>query len=84
MRKLITLNTLTLALLLLTASPLAQAYVGPGAGVTAIGALWAVILAILFAIGGILIWPIRAFLKRRKAAAAENNAETSADDNANG
>ena len=42
------------------------AYVGPGAGISFIGALWAVISAILLAIGGFLIWPIRAFLKKRK------------------
>ena len=42
------------------------AYVGPGAGISFLGALWAVISAILLAIGGFLVWPIRAFLKRRK------------------
>ena len=42
------------------------AYVGPGAGISFLGALWAVISAILLAIGGFLIWPIRAMLKRRK------------------
>ncbi len=44
----------------------AYAYIGPGAGVTMLGALWGVILAIAFAVGGILIWPIRALLRRRK------------------
>ena len=42
------------------------AYVGPGAGISFLGALWAVISAILLAIGGFLIWPIRAMLRRRK------------------
>ena len=44
----------------------AHAYIGPGAGVTMLGALWGVILAIIFAVGGLLIWPIRALLRRRK------------------
>ena len=45
----------------------AQAYIGPGAGITFIGALIGVVLAILSAISFILFWPIRRFLKRRKA-----------------
>ena len=44
----------------------AAAYVGPGAGITAIGALWAVILAILFAVGGLLLWPVRAMWLRMR------------------
>ena len=51
------------------ASPPAAAYVGPGAGIALFGALWAVILAVVFAFAGILIWPVRAFLRRRKGAA---------------
>ena len=51
------------------------AYVGPGAGITMLGALWAVILAVLFAIGGILFWPVRSFLQWRKKGATEKNKE---------
>jgi len=46
----------------------AVAYVGPGAGITMLGALGAVILAILFALGGLIWWPIRAMRQRRKRA----------------
>jgi hypothetical protein len=42
------------------------AYVGPGAGISFIGALWAVIVAVLLAIGGFLAWPIRTLLRKRK------------------
>ena len=52
--------------LVCVASMPAHAYVGPGVGITMLGALWAVFLAIVFAIAGILIWPVRAFLRRRK------------------
>ena len=38
----------------------AAAYVGPGAGLTMLGALWAVIAALVFALAGLIIWPIRA------------------------
>lgn len=48
---------------------ISSAYVGPGAGITMLGALWAVILAVLFVVGGILILPIRALLRRRKGGA---------------
>ena len=43
----------------------ALAYVGPGAGITMLGALWAIVLAIIFSIGAILFFPIRAMLKKR-------------------
>ena len=43
-----------------------HAYVGPGAGITFLGALWAVIIAIVLAVGGFLVWPIRTLLRHRK------------------
>jgi hypothetical protein len=48
----------------------AFAYLGPGAGISMLGALWAVIAAILFALAGLIWWPIRALRRRRKQAAA--------------
>jgi len=51
--------------LVLAATP-ASAYVGPGAGITMIGALIGVVIAVLGAIGALLFWPARAWLKRRK------------------
>lgn len=64
-----------LALLLgLTVSGPALAYIGPGAGITMLGALWGVVVAVLLAIGAVLFWPIRALLRRAKGprpAAAE-------------
>jgi len=41
----------------------AMAYVGPGAGITLVGALWAVIVAVVFMMGGLLAWPLRALLR---------------------
>jgi hypothetical protein len=60
-----------------TQSEVALAYVGPGAGVTMLGALWAVVAGILLGIAGLLIWPIRAFLHRRKAAQTPNTGSES-------
>ena len=47
----------------------AVAYVGPGAGLTMLGALWAVIAAVALVLVGIVIWPVRLYLRRRKATA---------------
>ena len=65
-KKIIDLNYLIITFLILATPTLSLAYVGPGAGITFLGALWAVITAIVLAIGGFLVWPIRAFIRRRK------------------
>ena len=41
-------------------------YVGPGAGITFLGALWAVSAAVILALIGLLLWPIRVLLRRKK------------------
>jgi hypothetical protein len=46
----------------------AEAYVGPGAGITLIGAVIGLISAIFLALFAVLRWPIRRYLARRKAA----------------
>ena len=57
------------ALALVASLPTAvAAYVGPGAGITAIGALCALIEAVFLTLGGLLAWPVRAFFRRRKKA----------------
>jgi hypothetical protein len=53
----------------------AMAYVGPGAGITLIGALWAVIVAFVFMVGGLVIWPLRALLRWRRNARAKSTTE---------
>ena len=53
----------------LTASGPAMAYIGPGAGITMLGALWGVIVAVVLALGAVLFWPIRALMRRRKKVA---------------
>jgi uncharacterized membrane protein len=58
----------------------ALAYVGPGVGISMLGALSAVIVAILLALGGLIWWPVRAMRRRRKQAA--NAAATAGGDQA--
>lgn len=52
---------------LLAAGP-AAAYMGPGAGLGMIGSLVAVIGAVLIAVLGIVILPVRMILKKRRKA----------------
>lgn len=80
---------LTVIALLLTGT--AVAYVGPGAGISVLGALWGLIIGVVMAVGIILFWPIRVMIRKIKAnkgnqTTASNTAasETDADQNASG
>lgn len=53
-------------LLLAGVSP-AVAYIGPGAGISVLGSLLGILTTIVVAIGAIIFWPLRKFMKRRKA-----------------
>jgi uncharacterized membrane protein len=70
------LNLLGIFLLLLLPVP-ALAYIGPGAGISVLGSLLGILGTIIIAIGAILFWPIRKMMKRRKAAAATTEPESS-------
>ena len=45
----------------------AAAYVGPGAGLSLLGAFWGLVLAVVAALGFVILWPVRRMLKRRRA-----------------
>lgn len=66
MSKIISLQLLALLLLLLLTDT-AVAYVGPGAGISVLGSLLSILATIFVAIGAIIFWPLRKFIKRRKA-----------------
>lgn len=51
----------------LLVSNAAFAYVGPGAGLSTLGALWGVLLAVVASVGFILFWPVRRLVRRRRA-----------------
>ena len=59
------MKTLVLLLLAFAATP-ALAYMGPGAGLGMLGSAIAVIGAVLIAVFGILVLPIRMIMKKRK------------------
>jgi len=49
----------------------AHAYIGPGAGISAIGALLALIAAVLLAIVGFVWYPVKRIRKNRRKARTE-------------
>jgi membrane protein implicated in regulation of membrane protease activity len=58
-----------LACVCLALAPLAaSAYVGPGAGLSLLGALWALIVAIAAAVVFLFAWPIRRMRRRKRDA----------------
>ncbi len=69
-----------LLLLFLIVPATAFAYIGPGAGVSFLGSLWAVLAGIVIALVAILAWPIRYFVRRlRKQRAASRTVPPNAD-----
>jgi hypothetical protein len=53
----------------LAAPGIADAYVGPGLGVGAIAAFFGAVLAVLLAIVGVIWYPLKRLLNRRKSPA---------------
>jgi hypothetical protein len=58
------LSLLVASLCLIAAATPALAYIGPGAGITMLGAIWGVIVAVALAIGAVVFYPIRVLLRR--------------------
>jgi membrane protein implicated in regulation of membrane protease activity len=53
------------AVVTLSVTP-AMAYVGPGAGLSLLGAFWGLLVAILAAISFVILYPIRRLVRVRK------------------
>jgi hypothetical protein len=56
-----------------------MAYVGPGAGLTMLGSLWGLILAVVFIVFGLLILPIKIMRNKMKKNKATEEQEKAAD-----
>jgi membrane protein implicated in regulation of membrane protease activity len=59
------LATVTATALMLAAAP-AMAYVGPGAGLSLLGAFWGLLVAVLAALAFVVVYPVRRMMRARK------------------
>ncbi|PRD45635.1 hypothetical protein C5748_00195 [Phyllobacterium phragmitis] len=71
MKKRLALITVLVTLFAPTA---AFAYVGPGAGLSLLGALWALLVAIVTALFFVVAWPIRKMMRNRRRRLATRDA----------
>ncbi len=70
------IGTFIFALLLVLFIPQpVLAYVGPGAGIAAIGAFLAIVAGVIAAIFGFLWYPIKRLLRKRKKSQSKNNTQ---------
>jgi membrane protein implicated in regulation of membrane protease activity len=56
----------------------AFAYVGPGAGLSLVGAFWALLLAVATALFFLLAWPVRRMLRHARARGSDLDRQTPA------
>lgn len=57
----------------------ASAYVGPGAGLSLLTAFWTLLMAVVAAVGYLLLWPIRRGLRQIKSRGATMRSADSGD-----
>jgi membrane protein implicated in regulation of membrane protease activity len=76
------LTTILAAALTIGVTLPAAAYIGPGAGLSLLGAFWGLLVAVLAALGFVIMWPIRRLFRRNQAkqpARAQTEAPSGAD-----
>lgn len=54
----------------------ASAYIGPGAGLSMLGAFWGLVVAVLAALSFLLLWPLRRMFKKNTNANTATETET--------
>jgi uncharacterized membrane protein len=64
---------LIISIILFVLSPFTMAYVGPGAGLTLIGSLIGVVVAILMALGVVIFWPLRLLIRKIRGKKAKSS-----------
>lgn len=77
MKKKLTASIILMATL--AAPTAAFAYVGPGAGLSLLGALWALVAAVATALIFVVAWPVRKMLRQRRAARTAGDGRHGAD-----
>ncbi len=65
-----------LALPLMSAAPLAAAYIGPGSGISVIGSLLGLLATILITLGAIALFPFRKMMKKNAGKQAAEDVDT--------
>lgn len=63
-------HAITLGIFACVVAPAAVAYVGPGAGLGVLGAMLAIVAAVLATVVGLILWPLRMVMRRRRRNAA--------------
>lgn len=56
----------------------ASAYIGPGAGLSMLGAFWGLVVAVVAALSFLLLWPIRKMFKKNATAPETETQEKAA------
>ena len=77
------LTTILAAALTVGVTLPAFAYIGPGAGLSLLGAFWGLLVAVMAALGFVILWPIRRLFRRNRIrqqpAPARTEAQSGAD-----
>lgn len=64
------------AVIALSSAAPALAYVGPGAGLSLVGAFWGLLVAVFAAFAFVILWPLRRLFKRRRVASTDAATQT--------
>ena len=77
------LTTILAAALTVGVTLPAAAYIGPGAGLSLLGAFWGLLVAVAAALGFVIMWPIRRLFRRNRTrpqpARTQTEAQSGAD-----
>jgi hypothetical protein len=65
-------SLVAVAVLVMGSAAPALAYVGPGAGLSLVGAFWGLLVAVFAAFAFVIAWPLRRLLRRRRGAPASS------------
>jgi membrane protein implicated in regulation of membrane protease activity len=74
------LSLLVCAVIALSSAAPAFAYVGPGAGLSLVGAFWGLLVAVFAAFAFVILWPVRRLFRRRRSTPADAPMQTTTTD----